>query len=249
MTQSVPVVAQLGASYSGDTISFKIFNQDGTQYANWTSIGFSEIGSTGTFLKANVTAPDEGGYIQFSNDGGSTVIGAVAEIEPSGITETRIRSAVGMATANLDTQLDAIPTAAENRAEIDSNSTQLAMILADTNELQANQGNWLTATGFATSSELSIHDDKLDNVLNVLNTTGVSISVSTMQTIADEILKRSVSGVEDDADTTSLAAVILAILESSRSNTTWTIRKTDGSDFVIKTLTLENNAKPVTGVT
>lgn len=108
MTQSVPVVAQLGAAYSGDTISFKIFNQDGTQYANWTSTGFSEIGSTGTFLKANVTAPDEGGYIQFSNDGGSTVIGAVAEIEPAGISAAGIRSAVGLASANLDTQLSTI---------------------------------------------------------------------------------------------------------------------------------------------
>ena len=47
-----------------------------------------------------------------------------------------IRTAVGLASANLDTQLGALPTAAENRAEMDSNSTQLAAIVADTNELQ-----------------------------------------------------------------------------------------------------------------
>jgi len=43
-------------------------------------------------------------------------------------------------------------TAAAIRAEIDSNSTQLAAIVQDTAELQTNQGNWLTATGFSTHS-------------------------------------------------------------------------------------------------
>lgn len=42
------------------------------------------------------------------------------------------------------------PTAAAIRSEIDSNSTQLAAIKADTNDLQTNQGDWLTATGFST---------------------------------------------------------------------------------------------------
>jgi len=47
------------------------------------------------------------------------------------------------------------PTAVENRQEMDSNSTQLAAIVADTNELQTNQGNWLTATGFFTSGTMT----------------------------------------------------------------------------------------------
>lgn len=42
------------------------------------------------------------------------------------------------------------PTVEEIRAEIDANSTQLAAIVADTNELQTNQGDWVTATGFST---------------------------------------------------------------------------------------------------
>jgi len=37
-------------------------------------------------------------------------------------------------------------------------------VLEDTDELQGNQGNWLTATGFATSGALSTHDGKLDTV-------------------------------------------------------------------------------------
>jgi len=42
------------------------------------------------------------------------------------------------------------PTAVEIRQEMDSNSVDLNSILTDTNELQTNQGNWLTATGFNT---------------------------------------------------------------------------------------------------
>lgn len=48
------------------------------------------------------------------------------------------------------------PTAEAIRQEIDANSTQLAAIVADTNELQTNQGNWLTATGFSTHSAADV---------------------------------------------------------------------------------------------
>lgn len=67
--------------------------------------------------------------------------------------------------------------------------------------------------------------------------------------IADETLKRGVSNVEDTADTTSLASIILAILESSVAGTTWTIRKTGGTTFVTKTVTVDSAADPITGVT
>lgn len=67
--------------------------------------------------------------------------------------------------------------------------------------------------------------------------------------VADETLKRGVSNVEDAADTTSLAAIVLAILESSVAGTTWTIRKTGGTTFVTKTVTVDSAADPITGVT
>lgn len=63
------------------------------------------------------------------------------------------------------------PTAASIRAEIDSNSTQLAAIVADTNELQTNQGNWVTATGFATAAALATVDANVDAILVDTNTT------------------------------------------------------------------------------
>ena len=47
----------------------------------------------------------------------------------------------------------------------------------------------------------------------------------------------------------SLATIVLAILESSRSTTTWTIKRTDGTTtHATKTLSLDQNADPVIGV-
>ena len=68
--------------------------------------------------------------------------------------------------------------------------------------------------------------------------------------VADDVLKRAVSNVEDTADAHSLACLILAALESSISGTTWTIKKTDGATtFTTKTITKDATADPITGVT
>jgi hypothetical protein len=50
--------------------------------------------------------------------------------------DATIRAAVGLTVANLDTQLDALPTAAEIRAEMDSNSVDLNSILLYVDELE-----------------------------------------------------------------------------------------------------------------
>lgn len=47
------------------------------------------------------------------------------------------------------------PTAAEIKTAIEAPGGHLALILEDTDELQTNQGDWVTATGFATSVELA----------------------------------------------------------------------------------------------
>ena len=110
-------------------------------------------------------------------------------------------------------------------------------------------------SGLATASALSTVDSKVDTIDGIVDailldtgTDGVVISTAQAQAIADEVLKRSVTDTQDSADAHSLAAIVLAILESSRSSTTWTIRKTTGSTFTTKTLTLDSAAQPVTGV-
>ncbi len=71
----------------------------------------------------------------------------------------------------------------------------------------------------------------------------------TADQVADAVLSRSVSNVEDTAGTHTIAELILAATESSISGTTWTIRKTDGSTFATRTLTTDADAEPVVGVT
>jgi hypothetical protein len=46
--------------------------------------------------------------------------------------------------------------AADVRTEMDANSTQLAAIVADTDELQTNQGDWATAVGFSTHAAADV---------------------------------------------------------------------------------------------
>lgn len=76
-----------------------------------------------------------------------------------------------------------------------------------------------------------------------------ALSVPSANTIADAVLSRGVSNVQDTADTTSLAALILATFESAVVGTTWTIRKTGGTTFATKTVTVDADADPITGVT
>ena len=80
-----------------------------------------------------------------------------------------------------------IPTAAAIRTEIDNNSTQLAAIVADTNELQTNQDNWLTATGFSTHSAADV--------------------VTAMQAVANDF-KADVSGLATAANLATVDTVV-----------------------------------------
>lgn len=82
-----------------------------------------------------------------------------------------------------------IPTAVQNRAEMDLNSTQLAAIVADTNELQTNQDNWLTATGFATEGDLTPIGTAVDGIQTDLSngTDGLGALKSLLDAIAGYI--------------------------------------------------------------
>jgi hypothetical protein len=143
--------------------------------------------------------------------------------------------------AELDSAVSPLATAA-NLATVD---TVVDTILADTAELQANQGNWVTATGFSTldaagvRTAVGLASANLDTQLGALPTATEN---------ADAILSRDVAEVEDTASTDSVAALILAALHSAMGGTTWTIYKTDDtSAFVVKAITTDADAEPVTG--
>jgi len=82
-----------------------------------------------------------------------TLNGADASVEIRGIYKALVNNLTGSPTVNSDGAILAADVAA---------------ILADTNELQTNQGNWLTATGFATETK----QDATDIVIGELTTQG-----------------------------------------------------------------------------
>lgn len=111
------------------------------------------------------------------------------------------------------------------------------------------ENNDVKASTLATASSLSTVASGVSAILDDTGTSGVVISTSVMQSLADVILGRSVATVESTASTHSLAEVILGLLESTTAGTTWTIKRTDGSTtFNTRTLTLDSAALPVTGV-
>ncbi len=133
------------------------------------------------------------------------------------------------------------PTVTAIRTEMDSNSTKLANLDATTSSRLASSS--YTAPD---NADIVLIKAKTDNLPA---TPAATSDIPSANTVADAVLSRGVSNVESSADTTSLAAVILATLESSVSGTSWTIRKTTGGTFVVKTLTTDAAAVPVIGVT
>lgn len=99
-----------------------------------------------------------------------------------------VRTAVGLASANLDTQLATLPTAAEIRAEIDSNSTQLAAIVADTNELQgdwANGGRLDLLLDAVAADVASLDDTKIPDTLSLANINAQVVDALATDTYAE----------------------------------------------------------------
>lgn len=192
-------------------------------------------------------------------------------------TSTTIPGTIATVDTNVDailvdtgTTLPAQITGVETK--VDTVDANVDAVLVDTGTtipgtiatVDANVDAILVDTGTTLPATLTTIEGKVDTVDTVADsikvdtaailadtgTDGVVISTAQAQSIADEILKRSVSNVEGATlDEHSLATIVLAILESSRSSTVWTIKRTDGATTqVTKTLTLDANADPVTGV-
>ena len=90
------------------------------------------------------------------------------------------------------------------------------------------------------------------NVASILadtGTDGVVLSTAQMQALADIVLGRSMSNIDNTASTHSLYELIQAILESSTSTGSWVIYKTNGSTtFNTRTLATDAGAVPIIGV-
>mgnify|MGYP000847553786 CR=1 FL=1 len=104
-------------------------------------------------------------------------------------------------------------------------------------------------SGLASESTLAIVGTNVSAILDNTSTSGVILSTSQMQALADIVLGRGVSHAEGFAETHSIAELILAILESSTASGLWVIKRTDGSTtFNTRTLATDANAIPIVGV-
>jgi hypothetical protein len=99
------------------------------------------------------------------------------------------------------------------------------------------------------ASEIATALSNTTAILADTGTDGVALSTAQKQAIADEILKRAVSNVEDSADDDSLAAVILASFHSAMAGVLWTTRKTDDlTTFKVRDVATAAGTDPVTSV-
>ena len=160
--------------------------------------------------------------------------------------------------STIDGKIDTVDTNVD-AVLVDTGTTlpaTLSTIEGKVDTVDSNVDAVLVDTGTTLPATLSTMDGKIDTVDGIVDailadtgTDGVVLSTTTLQSIADEILKRDVDNVEATANEHTLATIILCLLESSRSSTTWTIKRSDGvTTHATKTLTLDSTADPVIGV-
>lgn len=164
----------------------------------------------------------------------------------------------------IKTAVDAIPTSNPTVAQIvdgvwdetltahvtaDSAAVKVKDTLADTNELQTNQGNWLTATGFSTHSaadvrtEMDANSTKLIDIL--ADVTGLNGATPT--SLADALLNRDMSAVSDTNARSPLNALRILRNKWSIATGTLTVTKEDDTTSAwTAALTDDAAANPIT---
>jgi len=103
---------------------------------------------------------------------GATLSGSVSELDATDFPGVYIAPLTGGSSGETDADLIVVyATSATSNVAIDpvqiqttdvsslATATDQALILADTNELQGNQGQWLTATGFSTHSAADVYSE------------------------------------------------------------------------------------------
>lgn len=161
-------------------------------------------------------------------------------------------------------------SALATQASVNTIDTNVDAILVDTNELQTNQGNWLTATGFATPTNVTTSQTAVQAdiaALNDISSSDVNTQVTNaltsanvltdadLEKIADIILRRSTANIEasSDGDAISLRSlygmIAQGVHKTSISGSTLTVTQSDDSTTLgTRTITTDANAEPITGL-
>lgn len=262
MAQTVPFDLYLGPSKTGVALGAIVYEADGTTvYAAFSTTGwYEEPDGTGDWHHPGLSLPDAGGvvaygvsgteYRRYSVGAAPTPAPTVADIDTqlsnthgngSWETATGFATPTNVTDAQAAVQADIAALNDLSTADIDA---RLAAYDAPTKaELDS------AVAPLATSTALATVDTVVDTILSDTGTDGVVLSTAQMQALADIVLGRSLSNIDDTAATHSLYELIQAILESSTATGNWVIKKTDGATtFNTRTITTDANALPITGV-
>ena len=249
-----------------------------TSFAAFSTSGwYEEPAASGSYHHPGVSFPDAGGVVKYGVSGtvyntfsvgpAAVTVGAinanvvnasalaadaVAEIQSGLATATNVTSAQSAIQADIA----AVQADTDDlQARIGSNGAGLTALASATNLATANTNISAINTKLGTPAGASVSADiaaLLVQILAILDdtgTTGVVLSAATKQAIADEMLKRGMVNVDDSSpEELSLYHLIAAILNGSTSSGVWTAHKSTGGTFTTSTLTTDNAALPVTGV-
>lgn len=154
--------------------------------------------TTGRVDVASIEGSDATDQINAACDTALTDYDAPTKAElDAGFAALNDPTAAAIADAVLDEALSGHTTAGSLGKAVADIETDATAILADTNELQTNQGNWLTATGFSTldaagvRTAVGLASANLDTQLSTIDTVADGIKAKT------DLLTFTVSGVVD----------------------------------------------------
>lgn len=227
------ITTSSGAVSNVTTVSTCTTNTDmrGTDNALLASsapTNFGDLAITATTGQVTVgTNNDKTGY---SISGIKTTLDSLNDIAATDIVSNGAITTLAGAVVNVDT-VDTCTTNTDMRGTDGANTvapdnTSITAILADTNELQTNQGNWVTATGFATSAQVSaLNDISVNDILTTQMTESYAAD-GTAPTLAQ-----------------SLFNIQQNLGEFSISGTTITVKQLDGTTTAM-TYTLDDATSP-----
>jgi hypothetical protein len=163
----------LAASYfdpAADTVANVTTVATATNLTNLPSIPAGWLTAAGIAASA---LNDKGnwniGKTGYSISGTKTTLDALNDIAATDIVSAGAITTLAGAVANVDL-VDVTTTNSDMRGTDGANTVapdnaSISLILADTDELQLNQGNWLTATGFATAANQTAMQTDIDAIL------------------------------------------------------------------------------------
>lgn len=185
----------------------------------------------------------------------------------STLDQAGVRAAVGLAAANLDTQLADVPTVAEFNArtllasayfdpavDVVANVTLVGTLTTYTGNTPQTGDSYArlgAPAGASMAADVAAAKADTAAILIDTGTDGVVLTAAERNAVADGVLSRNVSNVEATAGDHSLCYVVLAMGESNTTANAGklTVFRTDGTtEFAQKTIATDAAADPITGV-